>query len=290
VLKYRFISGVAICVAVLLAVLFAQPLLVFAIVAILGVAGQLEFYGMCRKAGVSVFTWLGVACGVALVAATVLTVGPSDAAMAATYRAEMAVVVFAILAVCIRHFPRVISGTPLATVACTLFGFFYVPFTINFFTRLIYQWSERDGVPGIGTTGARLILFSILVIKITDVGAYTFGRLFGRHKLCPNLSPNKTREGAVGGVSAAVAASCICWWAFDGQFGNVSFAFVHAPILGVLLAVVGMVGDLFESLIKRTAGVKDSGNAIPGMGGVLDVLDSLLFGVPVLYVYLTFVA
>ena len=76
---------------------------------------------------------------------------------------------------------------------------------------------------------------------------------------------------------------------FDGQFGNVSFAFVHAPILGVLLAVVGMVGDLFESLIKRTAGVKDSGNAIPGMGGVLDVLDSLLFGVPVLYVYLTFV-
>lgn len=129
--------------------------------------------------------------------------------------------------------------------------------------------------------GAYPLLAGLLTVMASDVFQYFGGRAFGRHPLAPVVSPKKTMEGALSGVvaSAAVLPLVGAWW-----LPGLGVAALSA--LGVLMALVGIVGDLFESLIKRGAGVKDSSGLIPGHGGMLDRLDSLLFAVPVLYVAL----
>lgn len=133
--------------------------------------------------------------------------------------------------------------------------------------------------------GLAALLTMIATTKSADTGAYFVGRMFGRTKLIPQLSPGKTREGALGGVVAAtiVAFVCLKWlfpWIENGDLSIPSRAPVWGClVLGPVLAVSGMVGDLAESLVKRDSGVKDSGNLLPGMGGVWDVTDSLIAAV-----------
>ncbi len=116
-----------------------------------------------------------------------------------------------------------------------------------------------------------------------DTAAYAVGRKWGKRKLCPKLSPGKTVEGAIGGLAAAVVITCgLGWWFGLGPW--------HGLVLGVILGVVGQLGDLAESKLKRWAGVKDSGALLPGHGGVLDRFDSLLLNAPAAYYYLRFTA
>jgi phosphatidate cytidylyltransferase len=125
----------------------------------------------------------------------------------------------------------------------------------------------------------RLVLL-MATIMVADTAAYFAGRAFGRRKLAPSISPGKTQEGAIagllGGVLGALAVRAI---------GMPALPALDAAALGALVALAGMCGDLAESLLKRWAGVKDSGHLFPGHGGMLDRLDSLLFGAPVLYYY-----
>jgi phosphatidate cytidylyltransferase len=139
----------------------------------------------------------------------------------------------------------------------------------------------------VGMTGRMMVLYLIAVVKISDVGAFFTGRSLGKHKLFPRLSPKKTWEGLAGGVLSSLGMSLAFYWFTNGALGKVAFGLHDAIILGLILPIVAVIGDLFESLLKRAAGVKDSGAIIPGMGGVLDVLDSLMFGAPVLYAYVT---
>lgn len=265
---------------------WAPSIMALFIIATLACLGQLEFYSMCRQAGVSVFRIPGMVAGVALIAVTFFTIGPSPESMANAYRWEQVVLVAGLLAILLRQLPYGTDGKPLASISCSLLGIFYIAYTLNFFTRLVFRWDEAMSGVGIGITGCRLVLYLVLVVKITDVGAYFTGRFLGRHKAFPVLSPKKTWEGVAGGVVAAVLASVIFVLAVNGSFGAIRIGLPHAVILGLLLSSAGIVGDLFESLIKRASGVKDSGSAVPGMGGVLDVLDSLLFGTPILYLYI----
>jgi phosphatidate cytidylyltransferase len=125
----------------------------------------------------------------------------------------------------------------------------------------------------------------LVIIAVSDSGQYYCGRAFGRRKLAPAVSPAKTVEGAVGGVMVAVVAGAATGpWALPG----VSIAAV--AVLTLALALAGIVGDLFESLLKRSAGVKDSSRLIPGHGGVLDRIDSHLFAAPVFYLFLRYIA
>jgi phosphatidate cytidylyltransferase len=114
-----------------------------------------------------------------------------------------------------------------------------------------------------------------LLTWLSDTGAYLTGRKFGRRKLIPHVSPNKTWEGLIGGLALATITSVLCAWLF-----GLDINFALAALAGLVLAVVGVFGDLTESLIKRQAGVKDSGALIPGHGGMLDRLDALLFTFP----------
>ena len=154
-----------------------------------------------------------------------------------------------------------------------LFGILYIGFTLGHFLRLRNQ---QDG--------ALLVLFVLLVTWAGDAAAYYVGKTLGSRPLAPRLSPNKTVEGFLGGL---VAAPLVAWT------GHVWFLPAVGPvdclILGVVFTVLGLLGDLSESALKRYAGVKDSGALIPGHGGLLDRVDSLLLNAPVFYYYMAFV-
>ncbi len=118
---------------------------------------------------------------------------------------------------------------------------------------------------------------------MADTGAYFTGHLIGKHKLAPLVSPGKTVEGFIGGIVASILAAFFCKFIFWREF-----AFVPCLILGTLIGIVGPIGDLSESLIKRSVNVKDSGQFIPGHGGLLDRVDALLFTAPTVYYYVKF--
>lgn len=171
----------------------------------------------------------------------------------------------------------------IATVAVQFFSICYIAVPLGLFLKILYpslsaQFDIRDG---------RIwILYLISVTKITDVAAYFVGKLFGKIKLSPILSPKKTIEGAIAGLLAATGLS-IGFSYFGFLFPDHMFKLplIDAIFLGALIGVGGQFGDLSESLLKRDARVKDS-NKVPGLGGVLDVFDSLLFTIPILFFYL----
>lgn len=159
----------------------------------------------------------------------------------------------------------------------TILGVLYVAFLGGF---LISMRVGFENFPGLST---KLLGFFFLVIMGSDVGAYFAGRAFGKHKLAPKISPGKTWEGAVGGVLMSVVfAALATFWFFPELPYRVSLP------LAVVMCVVGVFGDLAESAMKRGAGAKDAANILPGHGGLLDRLDSLLFNAPILYYFARF--
>lgn len=132
--------------------------------------------------------------------------------------------------------------------------------------------------------GTHLLLAMFVMIWLSDTGAYLVGSMIGRHKLIPRISPGKTWEGFCGGVTFAVASGAVFKLCFPGYYSDISLAAMCG--LGLVVSIFATWGDLVESLIKRTLGVKDSGSIMPGHGGILDRIDSLLLVVPASLVYL----
>jgi phosphatidate cytidylyltransferase len=132
--------------------------------------------------------------------------------------------------------------------------------------------------------GNFFIFYFIVVTKFSDIGAYVTGTLIGRHKMIPRISPGKTWEGFAGAIVVSTALSVLFVHLAGPRLYGMNLR--HAIILGVVLSAAAVVGDLIESIFKREAGVKDSGQWFPGIGGVLDLMDSLLFNAPLMYLYL----
>ncbi len=145
--------------------------------------------------------------------------------------------------------------------------------------------------------GKELIFYVLFTIWALDIMAYIVGMTFGKHKLNPQISPKKTMEGAVGGFIAATAVSFLLISGYMNQFLpskvgeylSAHVGVVHSIILGAIIGILGQAGDLYESLIKRTYGAKDSSNILPGHGGILDRADSFVLLAPVVYYYLLFI-
>jgi phosphatidate cytidylyltransferase len=169
-----------------------------------------------------------------------------------------------------------VPGRSVAAVAGTVLIIAYVGLLGSFLVQMRWLEGCRHGlVP---------MAFLIATAKGADVGAYTVGRLAGRRKLWPAISPNKTVEGALGGLAFALAAALMVEWVAVERVGVVTaLGWGGAALFGLVIGVVAQVGDLMESMIKRDCGRKDASAAVPGFGGVLDVLDSLLFAAPVAY-------
>jgi phosphatidate cytidylyltransferase len=128
--------------------------------------------------------------------------------------------------------------------------------------------------------GWKLVFFLLLVVWLGDAGAYYVGRSLGRHKLSPRISPKKTVEGLIGGIATSIITALVIHFTFFKEL-----PLLHAVIAGVILSIAGVIGDLAESMWKRSAAVKDSGTLIPGHGGFLDRFDSIFFTAPILYSY-----
>lgn len=249
---------------------------VFLLIAVTGLAAQREFYLSQIAAGRNVFMKTGLLAGALLYAATYFSVVSPYGRLPETFSGEAILVLLVILGALTRRvFDVKIEGAAVA-MALTLFGFFYVPYLLNYATKILFSVPDGAGIP--------LLAYAVAITKFTDVGAYVAGSLFGRHKLSPLISPKKTWEGLAGGMVVALLTSVGLVQLFPNALG--SLAGIHAWILGLLLAGVSVIGDLGESVVKRDAHVKDSGKFIPGIGGALDLVDSLLFSLPVFYGYL----
>jgi phosphatidate cytidylyltransferase len=174
----------------------------------------------------------------------------------------------------------------LFAVAATVLGVIYTAVLFNFAAHLVFLVPGSHDLPGkVGAPGAFLLLWLLAVTKFTDMGAYITGSAIGRHKMIPHISPAKTWEGFAGALVFAQIAGCGLYAWFPGQLvvlGN----WGHVIALGLLLAVLAVIGDLAESVVKRALNAKDSGRMLPGIGGSLDLIDSVCFTAPALVFYL----
>jgi phosphatidate cytidylyltransferase len=256
-LKTRLITGGLLSALTL--VLVWSGLYQFACLALFfSVIGQHEFQTFAEKKGFHPGRRLGIAMTTLLIVASVF------------YPVELVnqLMLFGIIVtytvMLLRPEKRV---SALIDASLTTLGVVYVGW---FFSHIVHLRKLEDG--------AAIITLLLVGSAFNDMGGFFVGRKYGRIKLYPRVSPKKTVEGAVGGVVTAVGA-CL----FVGFLTGLPY--IHCAAAGVIIAIAGSFGDLFESSLKRDVGVKDSGNAIPGHGGALDRFDSLAFAAPIFYLY-----
>lgn len=182
------------------------------------------------------------------------------------------IIVFGFISFFVAHFKN--AENALLHVAVEFFGVCYLAIPFSFMLAILYPKPEVED-------GRWWLFYLLAVTKVTDIGGYFIGKLFGRHPLAPQLSPKKTIEGALGGFVCAIILSFV--FAKMGMGGRLSY--FNAAWLGMMIGVLAQLGDLAESVLKRDASVKDS-NAFPGIGGILDMVDSLLFTSPVVYFFI----
>jgi phosphatidate cytidylyltransferase len=263
-----------------------------ALLAIVSAIGAWEFFRMARKTGAHPLDDVGIA----LAGLVPLAIHAHYLGVFAVSPAIGAVVVLLVMAATI--WIRGVSGGPLATAATTLFGVVYTAGMLGFGYAIRYHDIVRgyDTIAGarlgLGALsiavapGGVLLIFPLLITWASDIGAYFFGRAIGGPKLIPLVSPGKTIAGAVGGLVASMAVAYVYARLVLVPVAHLGFTPWGALLFGILISVAAQVGDLFESLLKREAKVKDSSHVIPGHGGVLDRFDSLIFVLPVAYVLL----
>lgn len=294
-LKYRLITGITFG-ACFLAVLFLLPawthlILIFALFAL----AQLEFNDMVVRSGYKYEMVATSILGVLFLAASAIESPVVMSRLPSYFRLD-GIMDLSSFMICLAPAVLLACGVfrrkpehAMETFALSFAGFWYVAVLLGFVMRLAFEWEVYpDGRTNY--TGRLFLLIFVLLVKFNDIGAYTIGMLFGKRKLIPEISPKKSVEGLFGGYLFSIIVSLIVWGIAkklnNGWVGCLPFHFANAIILPILLTTFGVIGDLAESLIKRSVNVKDSSSRFPGMGGILDIMDSLLFAAPVMYLYL----
>jgi phosphatidate cytidylyltransferase len=244
------------------------------------ISGLAEFYGIAAKRDLVCFSYWGIFGGALLIIGTFLELTGHIGMQGSPARVndfETSFLILFVLGLCLRQFFSRSNTAGIVAISVTLFGLMYVAWLLNFIQKINF-------FHGLENNGKFYVLYFILVTKFSDSGAYAVGSLIGKHKMIPRISPGKTWEGFGGAIAVSTGASVLFAYIFRDKL--LGMTWVHAVILGVILSVCAVVGDLIESLFKREAGVKDSGSFFPGIGGILDLLDSLLFNAPIMYLYL----
>jgi phosphatidate cytidylyltransferase len=253
---------------------FPQANWLFLVIAALALsAGLFEFYSLTKKLALKADASIAYLGAAALFVAFLF-----DAPTKAPDLLLLTVALFLIVVLITQtfRFQRDFSKM-LAGVGVTVLGVLYVAFLGGF---IVSVRTGFENSPGLST---KLLAFFFLVVMGADTGAYYIGKNFGKHKLAPQISPGKTWEGVIGGlVLSSIFALISSLWFFPELSYKVSIP------LAIVMSVVGLFGDLAESAIKRGAGAKDAASILPGHGGLLDRLDSLLFNAPILYYFARF--
>lgn len=238
--------------------------------------GTWEFYGLLEAGGMPVSKKWGTASGLAFIVATWFH-------MAGSISNDLLWCI--LLLVVVSNFFRILAYPNLrkGLESCmgTILGIVYVPLLWSFVVRLFLCGDLSK--PGWAA------FYVILCMKLSDSGGYFFGTRFGKHKLAPTISPKKSWEGLAGGVVFCGVANVAWMLVSGGQINSaISLSWGHALVLSLLFPIVGTLGDLVESMFKRAVNVKDSNTMVYGLGGILDMIDSILFTAPMLYIYAVF--
>ncbi|HUQ45600.1 MAG TPA: phosphatidate cytidylyltransferase [Gemmatimonadaceae bacterium] len=263
-----------------------------ALLAIVSAVGAWEFYRIVRGAGAHPLSDAGIA----IAGLVPLAIHASYLGLFTVRPALVALLVLLLLGATI--WLRGVEGRPISAAATTLLGVVYTAGMLGFGYAIRYH----DTVAGYDVVGAKhlalgalavrvppggvLLIFPLVITWASDIGAYASGRTIGGRKLIPSVSPGKTVAGAVGGLVASMLVAWLYARTVLVPVAHLGFTPWGALLFGALVSVAAQVGDLFESLIKRDGGVKDSSRIIPGHGGVLDRFDSLIFVLPVAYLLL----
>jgi phosphatidate cytidylyltransferase len=270
----RRIIFAVIAAPVSVAVVYFGDWILAIVLSVLAALGAWEFFRMARETGANPIEPAGIALAALLPIAV-------HAERLGVYTLSLTAVIAMILVLFASTiWLRGPSGKPLSSVAVTSFGILYA----GLFSY-IYAVRYHDYAVG-AAAGTALVFLPILLTWSTDIGAYAFGRTFGRKKLIPSVSPGKTVEGAVGGLGLTIVI-CLLYVRFVLMpYGQLGLTIQGAVLFAIVVSVAAQTGDLAESLLKREAGVKDSSRILPGHGGILDRFDSLLFVMPIAFLLL----
>jgi len=254
------------------------------LISVLVIIATIEYFRMLRDAKVTCFPRFGILMAVAYCCGQHWFLLNGQPPYPDLDSLAMFIVVAGTFTLQLRHQIRGVES--LLAVASNVLGFIYIPFLFNFAARIVFVVPDAGLAAGsVGDPGAFLLLWLIAVTKFTDMGAYITGSMIGRHKMIPHVSPGKTWEGFGGALLFSQLAGCGLYYAFPTQL-SVLGDIRHVIVLGIILALLAVVGDLAESIVKRALNAKDSGRMLPGIGGSLDLIDSVCFTAPALYFYL----
>ncbi|MDI6774468.1 MAG: phosphatidate cytidylyltransferase [Verrucomicrobiota bacterium] len=282
----RLVSS-AVMIAIAVGALFWLPAVALAaMLTAMAVLAMLEFFRLLRQGGLPAYPLIGALAGGVLtwdIAWVVLNGGkdlPSHL---------LVILPFAVMAaVLLRTLLGRQSGSPLVAGALTFLALIYLPGLFASLSLLLFSGHSGPTTRPILPENRALFIYLIAVVKVSDSGAYFVGARWGRRKLIPRVSPNKTWEGFWGGLAAGILAGMAVWALTRGRLGGLAFTALDALAIGFALSLAGVAGDLVESGMKRSVNAKDSGGWLPGIGGILDMMDSLLFAAPFLYAYARF--
>ncbi|MCH2173268.1 phosphatidate cytidylyltransferase [Myxococcota bacterium] len=287
-LRPRLLTA-AILIPAVIYVITQGGLTYLAVVVIIVLLGEYEIYELLREKGAHPAVGLGMVAGALLPVISFY----------GSVNWSTIMITAALLATMVMELRRQRINEAMASISGTFFGIVYVGWLLshavvlrNFDHSVIDHYgagaAARLGVEA--GTGAFLMLYTLFVVVLCDAGAYFAGRAYGRRKLASAISPGKTVEGALGGILAGVVGGCLAKAGSDVFWPQFSHLLDWQATVGfaVILAIVGIVGDLTESLLKRDADVKDAGRLLPGMGGVLDRIDAPLLAIPVMYYLMLF--
>lgn len=268
----RRIAVAAVAIPATVGVVYVGGWLLVAVLAALGVLGARELYQLAARRGIRAFAWSGYA-GAGLLPVVAFVALPGGLGLAARWLAFAVVLwLFAVMTVATARRPP--DQGPLAGIAVTVIGALYAGGLPAFLLLLRHA---REAAPALGATA--LAFLPLVGTWICDTAAMAGGVAFGGPKLAPRLSPGKTWAGAIAGTAGALVAVPL-YGALVLERAGISVSVVQLLACGLVIATLGQMGDVAESLLKREAGVKDSGTFFPGHGGVLDRLDSLYWSVP----------
>ena len=278
-----------------------KPWAHLALMAGLAFLATLEYFTLCRRSGLKCHpTWGLLLCiGYCAALSTFLTKGLYELPV----EVDMALFFLITAGTFILQLRKPIEGTStLLSVTSTMLGviwltwMFYFTARIDFFIDSSQPHSARMILPNGGCftipvvsppPGSLLLLWCLAVTKFSDIGAYITGSLIGKHKMIPHISPAKTWEGFAGAMLFSQFAACLLYVLFPKELA-IFTSWTHVIILGFIVSLLAVVGDLAESLWKRSLTVKDSGHFLPGIGGAMDLIDSICFTAPAVYLYAKF--